>query len=55
MVMLTKEAVNRSYETTLSEGIRFERRVALSVFAFADQREGALAFIEKRPPQYKHR
>ena len=55
MVMLTKEAVNRAYETTLAEGIRFERRVALSAFAFADQREGAMAFIEKRPPQYQHR
>jgi enoyl-CoA hydratase len=55
MVMLTKEAVNRAYETTLSEGVRFERRLAQSVFAFADQREGAVAFIEKRAPEYKHR
>jgi enoyl-CoA hydratase len=55
MVMLTKEAVNRAYETTLTEGVRFERRLALSVFAFADQREGANAFIEKRKPDYKHR
>jgi enoyl-CoA hydratase len=54
-VMMTKEAVNRAYETTLSEGVRVERRLAQSVFAFADQREGALAFIEKRPPEYKHR
>lgn len=55
MVMMTKEAVNRAYETTLSEGVRVERRLAQSVFAFEDQREGAMAFIEKRPPQYKHR
>lgn len=55
MVLLTKEAVNRAYETTLSEGVRFERRLAQSVFAFADQREGATAFIEKRPPKYRHR
>ncbi len=53
--MMTKEAVNRAYETTLSEGVRVERRLAQSVFAFADQREGAMAFIEKRPPQYQHR
>ena len=55
MVMMTKEAVNRAYETTLSEGVRVERRLAHSVFAFADQREGAQAFIEKRPPNYQHR
>lgn len=55
LVMLTKESVNRAYETTLAEGVRFERRLAQSVFAFADQREGATAFIEKRPPEYKHR
>jgi len=55
MVMLTKEAVNRAYETTLSEGVRVERRLAQSSFAFSDQREGAMAFIEKRPPNYKHR
>jgi enoyl-CoA hydratase len=55
LVMLTKESVNRAFETTLSEGVRFERRLAQSVFAFEDQREGAQAFIEKRPPNYKHR
>jgi len=55
LVMMTKEAVNRAYETTLSEGVRVERRLAQSAFAFADQREGAMAFIEKRPPQYQHR
>jgi len=55
LVMLTKEAVNRAYETTLAEGVRFERRLAQSVFAFEDQREGAKAFIEKRAPRYRHR
>jgi enoyl-CoA hydratase len=55
MVMMTKEAVNRAFETTLSEGVRVERRLAQSVFAFADQREGANAFIEKRAPRYQHR
>ncbi|RZL65662.1 MAG: enoyl-CoA hydratase [Variovorax sp.] len=55
LVMMTKEAVNRAYETTLSEGVRVERRLAQSVFAFEDQREGAAAFIEKRPPNYQHR
>jgi enoyl-CoA hydratase len=55
LVMLTKESVDRAYETTLSEGVRFERRLAHSVFAFEDQREGAAAFVEKRKPNYKHR
>ncbi len=47
-VMMTKEAVNRSYETTLAEGIRFERRVFHSMFALDDQKEGMAAFAEKR-------
>ncbi len=55
IAMLTKEAVNRAYETTLSEGIRFERRVFHSVFAFEDQKEGMAAFTEKRKPNFKHR
>lgn len=55
IVMLTKEAVNRAYETTLSEGVRFERRVFHSVFAFEDQKEGMAAFAEKRKPNFKHR
>ncbi len=55
IVMLTKEAVNRAYETTLSEGVRFERRVFHSVFAFEDQKEGMAAFNEKRKPVFKHR
>ena len=55
IAMLTKESVNRAYETTLSEGIRFERRVFHSVFAFEDQKEGMTAFNEKRKPNFKHR
>ncbi|MCF6234285.1 MAG: enoyl-CoA hydratase [Rhodobacteraceae bacterium] len=48
-----KEAVNRSYETTLSEGILFERRVFHSMFATEDQKEGMAAFLEKREPQFR--
>lgn len=55
MIMMTKEAVNRAYDTPLTEGIRVERRLAQSTFAFADQKEGAAAFIEKREPNYRHR
>ena len=55
MVMMTKEAVNYAFEVPLAEGVRFERRLAQSVFAFADQREGATAFVERRPPQYQNR
>jgi enoyl-CoA hydratase len=52
IVMLTKETVNRAYETTLSEGVRFERRVFHSMFATADQKEGMAAFSEKRKPKF---
>ncbi|MGE5512442.1 MAG: enoyl-CoA hydratase [Bacteroidota bacterium] len=55
VVMMTKESVNRAYETTLSEGVRFERRVFHSMFALEDQKEGMAAFAEKRPPKFKHR
>ncbi|WP_342640738.1 enoyl-CoA hydratase [Rhodoligotrophos ferricapiens] len=55
IVMLTKETVNRAYETTLAEGIRFERRVFQSMFATEDQKEGMTAFIEKRQPNFKNR
>jgi len=48
-----KESVNRSYETTLSEGILFERRVFHSLFATEDQKEGMAAFLEKREPQFR--
>ncbi|MEX1148009.1 MAG: enoyl-CoA hydratase [Sphingomonadales bacterium] len=54
-VMIAKEAVNRSYETTLSEGVRFERRVFHSLFATEDQKEGMSAFAEKREAQFKNR
>ncbi len=54
-VMMTKEAVNRSYETTLAEGIRFERRVFHSMFALEDQKEGMAAFADKRSANFKNR
>ena len=54
-VMAAKEAINRAFETTLTEGIRFERRVFHPLFASEDQKEGMAAFIEKRPPQFKNR
>ncbi|WDI30810.1 enoyl-CoA hydratase [Hyphococcus flavus] len=55
ITLLTKEAVNRAYETTLSEGVRFERRVFHSVYAFDDQKEGMAAFLEKRKPVFKNK
>ena len=51
--MAAKEAVNRSYELTLSEGLLFERRVFHSMFATEDQKEGMGAFLEKRQPQFR--
>ncbi|MDJ0934607.1 MAG: enoyl-CoA hydratase [Kiloniellales bacterium] len=54
-VMMAKEAVNRAYETTLSEGILFERRLFHSTFATQDQKEGMAAFAEKRPPKWSQR
>jgi enoyl-CoA hydratase len=54
VVMMTKESVNRAYETSLAEGIRFERRVFHSQFALADQKEGMAAFVEKRKPDFRH-
>jgi enoyl-CoA hydratase len=54
-VMIAKEAVNRAYETTLAEGIRFERRVFHSLFATEDQKEGMAAFVEKRKPKFRNR
>ena len=55
VVMLAKDAVNRAYETTLSEGVRFERRIFHSTFATEDQKEGMAAFVEKRQASFKHR
>lgn len=54
-VMMAKEAVNRGFETTMSEGLRFERRLFHSLFALDDQTEGMTAFIEKRSPSFKNR
>jgi enoyl-CoA hydratase len=54
-VMMTKEAVNRAYETTLAEGLRFERRVFHSMFALEDQKEGMAAFAEKRTANFRNR
>ena len=53
--MMCKEAVNRSYETTLAEGVRFERRLFHSMFAMEDQKEGMDAFIDKREAQFSHK
>jgi enoyl-CoA hydratase len=55
IAMMTKETVNRAYETTLGEGVRFERRLFHSMFATADQKEGMAAFVEKRKPKFEHR
>ena len=52
--MMTKESINRSFETTLGEGIRFERRVFHAMFGTDDQKEGMAAFVEKRPAQFKN-
>ncbi len=53
VAMMVKESVNRAYETTLAEGVRFERRVFHAVFATADQKEGMSAFVDKRKPDFK--
>ncbi|MBV9420286.1 MAG: enoyl-CoA hydratase [Alphaproteobacteria bacterium] len=52
IVMMTKETVNRAYETTLAEGVRFERRLFHSMFATADQKEGMAAFSDKRKANF---
>ena len=53
--MVAKEAVNRAFETTLAEGVRFERRTFHATFAFEDRAEGMAAFADKRKPAWKHR
>jgi enoyl-CoA hydratase len=54
-VMMVKEAVNRAFETTLAEGVRFERRLFHATFATEDQKEGMAAFVEKRKPTFRNR
>jgi enoyl-CoA hydratase len=54
-VMMVKESVNRAYETSLSEGLRFERRLFHALFATEDQKEGMAAFLEKRRPEFRNR
>ena len=55
VVMMIKESINRAYETTLTEGALFERRVFQSQFSLEDQKEGMAAFVEKRKPTFKHK
>ena len=55
VVMIAKETVNRAFETTLAEGVRFERRSFHATFALEDRAEGMSAFSEKRDPQWRHR
>jgi enoyl-CoA hydratase len=54
-LMVAKEAVNRAFETTLAEGIRFERRTFHALFATHDQKEGMSAFVAKRPPKFANK
>ena len=54
-VMMAKDAVNRSFEMPLTEGIAYERRLFHSLFGTEDQREGMAAFLEKRPAAFRHR
>ena len=54
-VMMTKESINRAFEATLAEGLRFERRVFHSLFATEDQKEGMAAFAGKRKAEFKNR
>ncbi|WP_068639240.1 enoyl-CoA hydratase [Thauera butanivorans] len=54
VVMMIKESVNRAFESSLGEGLLFERRVFHSSFALNDQKEGMAAFVEKRKPSFRH-
>jgi enoyl-CoA hydratase len=54
-VMLAKECVNRAFESALSDGLVFERRMFHALFGTEDQREGMDAFLNKRKPEFKHR
>ena len=53
-LMMLKESVNRAFESPLSEGLLFERRMIHALFATSDQKEGMTAFLEKRPPVFRH-
>ncbi|MGI4816121.1 MAG: enoyl-CoA hydratase [Janthinobacterium lividum] len=53
-VMMIKESINRAYESSLAEGALFERRQFHALFSTEDQKEGMAAFLEKRPPSFKH-
>jgi enoyl-CoA hydratase len=55
VAMMVKESVNRAFETTLAEGVRFERRLFHATFATEDQKEGMAAFVEKRKPRFRNR
>jgi enoyl-CoA hydratase len=54
-VRAAKESVNRAFETSLTEGVLFERRLFYGLFSTEDQKEGMRAFVEKRPPEFKNR
>jgi len=54
-IMLAKDCVNRAFESGLSDGVAYERRVFHALFGTEDQKEGMAAFLEKRPPVFKHR
>ena len=54
-VLAAKETINRAFETSLAEGVRFERRIFHSLFATADQKEGMAAFVAKRPPKFENK
>ena len=53
-VLTAKEAINQAFETTLAQGVKYERRAFYALFATADQKEGMTAFIEKRKPDFRH-
>jgi len=55
ITMIAKESVNRAFETSLAEGVLFERRLFHSTFSTKDKMEGMAAFVEKRPAKFEHR